>query len=265
MAAGRCRRRRADATAPTTRAFFLGQLPEDEADDLWADETPRNVWADAPPDGGAVDGADPEGDLPDGEQHLDPFATSFETALHDPVATDGDATDLSLTSVTDEPTLVTTGPVPAVGARKAYRAARKQRGRARLSRIALVAGVVAALAAGTAVYVGTRAKADDHHESRPTSTSFERGSPSTTATTVAGSDSALGTEPTPDPAGVPGASAPASPQGTSSAPAAAPGGVVPTSPRAPSSTAAPPTTAAPPSAPPPTRSPTCQLLPVVCP
>jgi hypothetical protein len=254
-----------DETAPTTRAFFLGQLPEDK-EDLWADDAPDDVWADDHLDGGEVDGgADPEGFLPDGEQDLDPVATSFESGLRDPVATDGDATELSVASVTDEPTRVATGPMQAVGARKAYRAARKQRGRARLSRVALVAGVVAALAAGTAVYVGTRARADDHHASRPTSTSFERRSPSTTATTVAGSDPAPGTEPAPDSAGVPGASAPASPQGTSSPPAAAPGSAVPTSPRAPGSTAAPPNTAAPPSAPPPPRSPTCQLLPVVCP
>ena len=261
-----------DETAPTARGFFLGQLPEDEAEDVWADEpndawaddAPEEVWADDPPDGGEGDGADPEGVLPDGEQDLDPLDASFETELHDSVGADGDATELSLPSVADEPTRVATGTVPAVGARKAYRAARKQRGRARLSRVALVAGVVAALAAGTAVYFGTHAKADDHHASRSTSTSVERRSSSTTATTVAGSVPAPGTEPAPNSAGTPGSSAPASPQGTSSAPAGAPGSAAPTSPRAPGSTAGPPNTAAPPSTPPP-RSPTCQVLPVLCP
>jgi hypothetical protein len=264
---------RSDETAPTTRGFFLGQLPEDEAEDVWADEAPgdawvdeapADVWADDPPDGGEVDGADPEGVLPDGEQDLDPLAASFETELHEPVAADGDATEQSLAALTDEPTRVVTGGVPAAGARKAYRAARRQRGRARLSRMALVAGVVAALAAGTAVYVGTHAKADGQRASRTTSTSFERRSPSTTATTVAGSVPAPGTEPAPDSAGVPGSSAPTTPQGTRSAPAVASGNAVPTSPRAPGSTAAPPNTAAPPSAPPP-RSPMCQVLPVLCP
>jgi hypothetical protein len=264
---------RSDETAPTTRGFFLGQLPEDEAEDVWADdapedawadEAPADVWADDPPDGGEGDGADPVGVLPDGEQDLDPLGASSETELLDPGATDGDATELSFASVADEPTRVVTGGVPAAGARKAYRAARRQRGRARLSRMALVAGVVAALAAGTAVYVGTHAKADDQHASRTTSTSLERRSPSTTATTVAGSVPASGTEPAPDSAGVPGSSAPASTQGTRSAPAAAPGSAVPTSPRAPGSTAAPPNTAAPPGAPPP-RSPMCQVLPVLCP
>src|SRR5207244_1495650 len=147
---------------PATRGFFLGQLPEDEPEDVWADEAPddawadepEGIWADDPPDGGEedggeeVDGADPGGVLQDGEQDLDPLAASFETELHEPVATDGDPTELSLASVADEPTRVATGAIAAVGARKAYRAARRQRGRARLSRIALAAGVVAALAAG---------------------------------------------------------------------------------------------------------------------
>lgn len=251
-----------DETAPTTRGFFLGQLPEDEPVDVWADE-PEGVWADDPPDGGEGDGADPEGFAPDGEQDLDPFATSFETELHDAIATDGDATELSFASVADEPTQVAAGAVPSASARRIERAARKQRGRARLSRIALVAGVVAALAAGTAVYVGTHANAGDQRASRSTSTSVEPQSSSTTVTTTAGSDPAPGTEPAPDPAAAPGPAAPTAPQGTSSAPSA-PGSATPISPRAPSSTAAPPNTAAPPGSPPP-RSPMCQVLPVLCP
>jgi hypothetical protein len=239
--------------APTTRGFFLGQLADGEPVDEWADEPADDVYADERPDGGEDEGGD--FDLP---------APSFETELHDPIPTDDDATELSLASGTGEPTRIATGAVPSVSARQALRAARQRRGRARLSRVALVAGVVAALAGGTAVYVGTHAKADNHHASRSASTSFKRQSSSTTATTVAGTAAAPGTEPAPDPAAVPGSAAPTAPQGTSSAPAAAPGSAAPTSPRAPGSTAAPPNTAAPPSSPPP-RSPMCQVLPVLCP
>jgi hypothetical protein len=257
----------ADETAPTARSFFLGQLPEDEPDDVWEDEA-EDVWAEDPPDGGEGDGADPEAVLPDGEQDLDPLATSFETELRDPAATEGDPTELSRATADDEPTSVATGAVPAVGAavgaRQAFRAARKQRGRVRLSRIALVAGIVAALAGGTAVYVGTQAKADNNHASRSRSTSFDRQSSSTTTTSSPSSSApAPGTEPAPDPAADPGSAAPTAPQGTSSAPAAAPRSTAPTSPQAPSSTAPPPSSAAPPSSPPP-QSPTCQVLPILC-
>ncbi|HEX3669386.1 MAG TPA: hypothetical protein VHY55_09565, partial [Acidimicrobiia bacterium] len=118
-----------DETGPTTRGFFLGQLPEDEPNDVWADEAPdgawadeqESIWADDPPDGGEGDGADVEGVLQDGEEDLDPLAMSFETELHDAVPTDGDATELSLASVADEPTRVGAGAMPAVGARKAFR------------------------------------------------------------------------------------------------------------------------------------------------
>jgi hypothetical protein len=229
--------------APTARGFFLGQLADGEP----VDECPDDVWADDPRDRGEEEGGD-----------FDLAPLTFETELHDPVPTDDDATELSLASVTDEPTRIATGAVPSVGARQALRAARKRRGRARLSRAAVVAGVVAALVGGTAVYVGTHAKADDQSARRPTSTSVERPSSSTTVTTTSG------TEPAPDPSAAPGSAAPIAPQGTSSAPARAPGSPAPTSSRAPGSTAAPPNSAAPPSSPPP-RSPMCQLLPVVCP
>jgi hypothetical protein len=245
---------RSEETAPTARGFFLGQLPDDEPGDVWADQAPDDVWVDGTPDGEVGgNGADSEG-----------IATSFETELHDPVATDGDATELSFESIADEPTQVAAGALPFVSARRIQRAARKQRGRARLSRVAVVAGVVAALAGGTAVYVGTHAKASDQSARRPTSTSFERQSSSTTVTTAARPDAAPGTDPAPDSSAAPGSAAPTASQGTSSAPAAAPGSAAPTSPRAPGSTAAPPNTAAPPSSPPP-RSPMCQVLPVLCP
>jgi hypothetical protein len=238
--------------APTARGFFLGQLADGEPVDEWADECPDDVRADDPRDRGEEEGGD-----------FDLAPLTFETELYDPVPTDDDATELSLASGIDEPTRVAIGAVPPLGARQALRAARKRRGRARLSRAALVAGVVAALAGGTAVYVGTHAKADDQSARRPTSTSVERPSSSTTVTSASSTVAAPGTEPPPDSAAVPGSSAPASPQRTSSAPGAAPGSATPTSPRAPGSTATPPNSASPPSAPPP-QSPMCQLLPVVC-
>jgi hypothetical protein len=260
----------ADQTAPTARSFFLGQLSEDEPGDVWEGEAEdvwkgeaEDVWADDPSDGGEGYSADPE-EILDDEQDLDPLATSFETELQDPVATEGDATELSFASVDDEPTRVAAGAMPAVGARQAFRAARKQRGRVRLSRIALVAGVVAALAGGTAVYVGTHAKADNNHTSRSRSTSFDRRSPSTTATSSPSTSAAApATEPAPDSAADPGAAAPSAPQGRTSSRAGASGSAAPTSSQAPSSTAAPPSSAAAPSSPPP-RSPTCQVLPVLC-
>jgi hypothetical protein len=234
------------ASAPTARSLFLGQLPDNQPDDAWADY------------------------VSDSEQFES--EASFETEFVEPDEVPAGESDQFPAPGVDERIGDATAPVPPVvtaavprtGGREARRAARNQRARLRHARIAVVMGVIAAVVAGTAVYVGTRANGGDQRARQPTSTSFERQSSSTTPTTVAGSDPAPGTEPAPDPAGAPGASPPTSPQGTSSAPAAAPGSAVPTSPRTPSSTAAPPNTAAPPSSPPP-RSPTCQLLPVVCP
>src|SRR5436190_671360 len=97
-----------------------------------------------------------------------PRATEMDAHLTWPSA-DGDATELSVASVADEPTQVAAGAVPSVGARQILPAARKQQGRARLARIAVVAGVVAALAGGTAVYVGTHANAGNQRASRSTS------------------------------------------------------------------------------------------------
>jgi hypothetical protein len=235
----------AQAKAPKARSLFLGQLPDNQSDDVWAYEPPES------------EGFETE--------------ASFETEFVEPDEVPADESHQFPAPGVDEPIGDATAPVPPVvtaavprtGGREARRAARNQRARLRRARTAVVVGVIAAVVAGTAVYVGTRASGGDQRARRPTSTSFERQSSSTTPTTVGGSDPAPVTEPAPD-AGVPGASPPASPQGTSSAPAAAPGSAVPTSPRTPSSTAAPPNTAAPPSSPPP-RSPTCQLLPVVCP
>ncbi len=242
------------AKGPTkARSLFLGQLPDDPPDDLWMDE---------PPD----------------SEEFEPHA-SFETELEDPVENPAGENDQFPAAVVDEPIGDNTAPVPPVataavpriGGREARRAARNRRARVRHSRIAVVVGVVAALVAGTAVYVGTRATGGDQRARRPTSTSFERQSSSTTATTVGASDAAPGTEPAPasDPAA--GSAAPASSPGTTrgtsptqAGPAGAGGGPAATPQPAPGSTGAPPSSGSPPSSPPP-GSPACQLLPVVCP
>jgi hypothetical protein len=244
---------RPEAEAPTARGLFLGQLPDDQPDDGWTDGLP-----------------DSEGFEPD---------ATFETELVEPVEIPAGESDQFPAPLVGEPIGDATAPVPPVataavpriGGREARRAARNRRARVRRSRIAVVVGVVAALVAGTAVYVGTRATGGDQRARRPTSTSFERRSSSTTATTVGASDAAPGTEPAPasDPAA--GSAAPASspgaPRGTSptqAGAAGAGGGPAATSQPAPGSTGAPPSGGSPPSSPPP-RSPTCQLLPVVCP
>jgi hypothetical protein len=233
--------------------LFLGQLPDDQPDDAWADE------------------------LPDSEG-IEPHAT-FETELVEPVEIPAGVSDQSSEPVVDEPIgdgtapvpPVATAAVPRIGGREARRAARNQRAKVRRALIAAVAGVVATFVAGTGVYVGTQAKAGDEGARRPTSTSFERRSSSTTGTTVGTSDAAPATEPAPVPDVAPGSAAPASspgaPRGTSPTRTGAGGtggGPAATSQPTPGSTGAPPSSDAPPSSPPP-RSPTCQLLPVVCP
>jgi hypothetical protein len=243
------------AEAPKARGLFLGQLPDDQPDDVWMDERPSS-----------------EGFEPD---------ASFETELVVPVEVPAGESEQSHPPEVDEPLADATAPVspvatvaaPPVSARTIHRAARKQRARVRRSRIAVVAGVVAALAAGTGVYVGTQAKAGDDEARRPTSTSFERQSSSTTATTVGAFDTAPAPEPAPAPDPASGSPAPASspgaPRGTSPTQTGATGtggGPAATSQPAPGSTGAPPSSGSPPSSPsPPPRSPTCQLLPVVCP
>jgi hypothetical protein len=241
------------ANAPKARALFLGQLPDDQPDDAWADE------------------------LPDSEG-IEPQAT-IETELVEPVEIPDGMSDQSWEPVADEPIADATAPVPPartaavprVGGREARRAARNQRARVRRSLIAAVVGVIATFVAGTGVYVGTQAKAGDEGARRPTSTSFERRSSSTTGTTVGVSDAAAAAEPAPASDPAPGSAAPASspgaPRGTSPSQTGASGtGGDPAATSRPTSgsTGAPPSSDAPPSSPPP-RSPTCQLLPVVCP
>jgi hypothetical protein len=243
----------AQAKAPNARSLFLGQLPDDQPNDVWAD-----------------DPADFEGFEPD---------LSLETEIVEPVEIPAGESEQFPAPAVDEPIgdatvpvpPVATAAVPRIGERDARRAARNRRARIRRSRIAVVVGVVAAVVTGTAVYVGTTANGSDQRAGRPTSTSFERQSSSTTATTATtagASDAAPGTEPAPDPAA--GAAAPASspgaPGGTSPSQvgAAGTGGGPATSRPAPGTTGAPPSSDAPPSSPPP-RSPTCQLLPLVCP
>jgi len=239
--------------APKARALFLGQLPDDQPDDAWADE------------------------LPDSEG-IEPQAT-IETELVEPVEIPDRVSDESWEPLIDEPIADATAPVrpvvtaavPRVGGREARRAARNQRARVRRSLIAAVVGVIATFVAGTGVYVATQAKAGDEGARRPTSTSFERPSSSTTGTTVGASDAAAAAEPAPAPDPAPGSTAPASspgaPRGTSPSHTRASGtggGPASTSRPTPGSTGAPPSSDAPPTSPPP-RSPTCPLLPVVCP
>ena len=241
----------AQAKAPKARSLFLGQLPDDQPADAWTDEPP-------------------------GSEGFEPDA-SFETELVEPVEIFAGEIEKSRAPEIDEPSGDVTAPappvataaVPPVGGREARRAARNKRAKVRRSLVVAVVGVVATFVAGTGVYVGTQAKAGDAGARRPTSTSFERQSTPTTATTVGASDTAPATERAPDPAS--GSAAPASspgaPRGTSPSQTGAAGtggGPAATSRPAPGSTATPPNTAAPPSSPPP-RSPTCQLLPVVCP
>jgi hypothetical protein len=238
---------------PNARSLFLGQLPDDQPDDVWADDPPDSEW-------------------------FEPHA-SVETELVEPVQIPAGESEQFPAPVVDEPIGDATAPVPPVataavpriGGRDASRAARNRRARIRRSRIAVVVGVVAALVTGTAVYVGTTVNGGDQRARRPASTSFERQSSSTTATTAGASDAAPGTEPAPasDPAA--GSAAPASspgaPGGTSPSQvggAGTGGGPAATSRPAPETTRVPPSSDAPPSSPPP-RSPTCELLPLVCP
>ena len=239
-------------TAPTARGLFLGQLPDDQPDDH-----PDDGWT---------------GDLPDSEL-FEPDAT-FETELVQPVeirAAESEQSWAPLVEAAGDATApvapVVTAAVPRIGGREARRAARNQRARLRRARIAVGVGVAAALVAGTAVYVGTRASGGDERARRPTSTSLEQQSSSTTATTARASDAAPATEPAPvsDPAAgsaAPGPT-PGAPRGTGPSQTGAAAGPAATSQPEPGSTAAPPNNGSPPSAPP--RSPTCQLLPVVCP
>jgi hypothetical protein len=237
------------AQAPKARGFFLGQLPNDQQDDVSAHEPP-----------------DSEGFEPDG---------TFETEIVEPVEIPAGESDQFPAPVVDEPIGDATAPVPPVataavpriGGREARRAARHRRARVRRSRIAVVVGVVAALVAATAVYIGTRTNGSDQRARRPTSTSFERQSSSTTATTVGASDAAPATEPAP--ASDPAAGSAAAPSGSGAPRGTSPrqtgaagtgGGPAATSQPAPGSTGAPPTSGSPPP-----RSPMCQLLPVVCP
>jgi hypothetical protein len=247
-----------DEEAPTVRGFFLGQLPERPVDATWTDE-PRDEGL----EGIELDGwpADVQGSstLPLGEE------------------------EQPLVSGSDEPTraaipkaIVLPAEPPAGDGMQVPRMARKRRAQRRRSRIVMVGAAVVALVAGTGVYVGTNAKAGDGDQRarRPTPTSFERHSSSTTATTLAAPEVTPDTEPAPAPASdaAPGSAAPTSrpgaPRATSSPQTGAPGtsGSAATAPPppAPGSTGPPPSSAAPPSNPPPS-SPMCQVLPIVCP
>jgi hypothetical protein len=232
---------------PATRAFFLGQFPDDPHD------------ARARPSPAAPVGFDSA--VEEAEQHLDRLAASVaaypdngETARvrqpERPSETGVDETDHAAT-------------VPSARARRTQRRRVVRRRRhVRRARIAAVVTVVAVLFASTALYLRTQAKAEDKRARRPTSTSIEQ--PSTTAADTAPSDATPSTESAAAPV-VPGAS-PSAPRGTSRSRSPGPTTLSPTestSAPAPGSASAPPTNTSPTTAPP--RSPTCQLLPVLCP
>ena len=244
---------------PKARSLFLGQLPDDQPDEVWMDGGPHSEGFERPVifETELVEPVE----VPDGVS--DP---SWEPVVDEPI---GDATAPVPSLATAAVAPVTSAAVPPVGGREARRAARNKRARVRRSLVVAVAGIVTTFVAGTGVYVGTQAKAGDAGARRPTSTSFERQSTPTTAATVGASDVAPAAEPAPasDPAS--GSAAPAypgAPRGTSpsqTGPAGAGGGPAAASQPAPGSTGAPPSSDSPPSSPP--RTPTCQLLPVVCP
>jgi hypothetical protein len=146
-----------------------------------------------------------------------------------------------------------------------------RRARGWRSRIVIVAAAVVALIGGTAVYVGTRATAEYQRRRRPTSTSVDRQSASTTGTTVTTADSldaAPDLEPAPASNAAPGSAAPASrqgaPRGTGSTQSGAPatGSTLATSPSTPASSEP---NASPPPPPDPAPNPICLITPNLCP
>jgi hypothetical protein len=277
-----------EAGARAVRQFFLGQLSGDQPDGVWEDEQPGgdNRGGDRPADlaDEASDlegfelpawtgGADLDQGLDEDAPHLDLIAT-FDTELPSPATSDADDDERPLASAADDPTSVATRPVPLAGEQETGGVALEQRTRRR-SRIAIAAAVAVVLVIGTAVYVGTRAKAEDQRGHRPTSTSVERQSASTTgatATTAGSSDAVPDTEPAPASNAASGSAAPASRQG-------APKSMGSTQIRAPatgtSGTSWPPSAASsgpntsPPPAPKPAPStspnPVCQVTPQLCP
>jgi hypothetical protein len=280
-----------EGEAPPVRHFFLGQLPDDESDHVWEDEHPGrdNGAGDRPAGPGDyasdfegfelpawTDSADLDQSLDEDAPHLD-LITSFEE-LPSPATSDADDDERPLASEGDDPTNVAIRPVPLPRGRETDDVAREGRTGVPRSRIVLVAALVVVLLASTAVYVGTRAKAEDQRARRPTPTSVEPQSVSTTgttATTAGSSGAAPETEPAPASNAASGSGAPASRQG-------APKGLGSTQTRTPATgtagaSSAPPATssgpnASPPPPPPPpppapstSPNPICQVTPGLCP
>ncbi|HEX3669390.1 MAG TPA: hypothetical protein VHY55_09585 [Acidimicrobiia bacterium] len=279
-----------DGETPPVRRFFLGQFPEDESDGVWEDEQPGgDNGGDRPADPGDdasdfegfelpawTDSADLDQSLDEDAPHLD-LITSFEE-LPGPATSDADDDERPLASEVDDPTSVAIRPVPLAREQEADDVGRARRARVPRSRIVLVAAVVVVLLVSTAVYVGTRAKAEDQTGRRQTPTSVEPQSASTTgttATTAGSSDAAPDTEPAPVSNAVSGSAAPASrngaPQGTgltqTRAPATGTAGAGSPPPAASSGPNAspPPPPPPPPPAPSTNPNPICQVTPGLCP
>jgi hypothetical protein len=195
--------------------------------------------------------------LDEAEPHLDRLEASLAADLRDHPETRVEDEPSRTTAVIEVESKDAT-PVPPRRVRRTSR-----RGHGRRSRVAAAVTVVAVLLAVTGLYVRTQADAADKRARRPTSTSLEKRSTSTTGA-PASVEVAPGTEPGPASVAVPGSQADA-PQGTRPAPSR---GNAPRPPPsasyapAPGSTGAPQSNAAPPSAPP--RNPMCQLLPALC-
>ena len=241
------------------RGYFLGQLPDDHVSEVCpkADESAGHA--------GAADEIHFDAVLDAAEPHLDRLEASLGTDLHDHAETRVQEEPSGATALVEvEPDYA--GAVPTSPMRRVprRRATARTRTHDRRSRVAAAVTVVAVLLAGTGLYVRSQADAADKRARPPMSTSREQRSRPTTGP-PASVEVAPQTDLAPASAAVPG-SQPAAPQGPSSTPSQ---GTAPRAPAsassapAPGSTGAPPANTAPPSAPP--RSPTCQLLPVLCP
>jgi hypothetical protein len=270
--------------ATPVRRFFLGQLPDDQADAAYEDEQPgRNDGggdrpADPPDEASDFEGfelpawtgsADLDQALDEDPPHLDLVAT-LDTEVPASATSHADHDERPFASADDDPTRVATRPVPLAGGQEPGGAASERPARRLRTRAAIVAAV-ATLVVGTAVYVGARAKAEDQRARRPTPTSLERQPASAAATTAGLSDAVPDTEPAPAPSVGPGSASPAprqgAPKGTGSPQTGAPatgaaGATSPPPAASPGPNASPPS---PPASPPTAPNPICRITPNLCP
>jgi hypothetical protein len=236
------------------RGYFLGQFPDDDLDDAWTTPDEPSGEADDLRFAAALEEAEP---------HLDGIEVSRDTEVHDRKDAGAHQQEQSRVTAMIEPDDAATAAMRPVRRAAPRRSTSRRRTRRRRSRVAALVTVVAVLLAGTGLYVRGQADAVDKRVHRPTSTSLDQQSTPTTAD-AAPSDATPSTESAATPV-VPGSS-PGPPRGTSSSRSPGPTTGSPsesTSATAPGATSAPPADTSPPSAPP--RSPTCQLLPVICP